>query len=78
MIEEDADFAVLDKTVYIATVNEGGKLQLEMRVKNGRGYVSRGPQFRRRSADRLHPGGFGPLARAQGATTRWKPRVSAR
>jgi DNA-directed RNA polymerase subunit alpha len=40
MIEEDADFAVLDKTVYIATVNEGGKLQLEMRIKNGRGYVS--------------------------------------
>ncbi len=32
MIEEDADFAVLDKTVYVATVNEGGKLQLEMRV----------------------------------------------
>src|SRR4051812_46498671 len=40
MIEEDADFAVLDKTVYIATVNEGGKLQIEMRVKNGRGYVA--------------------------------------
>src|SRR3954466_175532 len=28
MIEEDADFAVLDKTIYIATVSEGGKLQL--------------------------------------------------
>ena len=39
MIEEDADLAVLDKNVYIATVSEGGKLQLEMRVKNGRGYV---------------------------------------
>jgi len=39
MIEEDADFVVLDKSVYIATVSEGGKLQLEMRVKNGRGYV---------------------------------------
>ena len=45
MIEEDADFAVLDKTVYIATVNEGGKLQLEMRVKNGRGYVSADRNF---------------------------------
>src|SRR5438128_6538302 len=33
-IEEDADFAVLDKSVYIATVSEGGKLQIEMRVKN--------------------------------------------
>ena len=39
MIEEDADFAVLDKNVYVATVSEGGKLQLEMRIKNGRGYV---------------------------------------
>ena len=26
-IEEDADFAVLDKSVYIATVSEGGKLK---------------------------------------------------
>src|SRR6201992_3274713 len=37
-IEEDADFAVLDKSVYIATVSEGGKLQIEMRAKNGRCY----------------------------------------
>src|SRR3974377_2143882 len=36
-IEEDADFAVLDKSVYIATVSEGGKLETERRVKNGRG-----------------------------------------
>jgi DNA-directed RNA polymerase subunit alpha len=45
MIEEGADFAVLDKNVYIATVSEGGKLQLEMRVKNGRGYVSADRNF---------------------------------
>jgi DNA-directed RNA polymerase subunit alpha len=45
MIEEDADFAVLDKSVYIATVSEGGKLQLEMRVKNGRGYVGADRNF---------------------------------
>jgi DNA-directed RNA polymerase subunit alpha len=45
MIEEDADFAILDKTVYIATVNEGGKLQMEMRVKNGRGYVGADRNF---------------------------------
>jgi DNA-directed RNA polymerase subunit alpha len=45
MIEEDADFAVLDKSVYIATVNEGGKLQMEMRVKNGRGYVGADRNF---------------------------------
>ncbi len=45
MIEEDADFAVLDKNVYIATVSEGGKLQMEMRVKNGRGYVGADRNF---------------------------------
>jgi DNA-directed RNA polymerase subunit alpha len=45
MIEEDADFAILDKTVYIATVNEGGKVQMEMRVKNGRGYVGADRNF---------------------------------
>jgi len=45
MIEEDADLAVLDTIVYIATVSEGGKLQMEMRVKNGRGYVSADRNF---------------------------------
>ena len=45
MIGEDADFAVLDKNVYIATVSEGGKLELEMRVKNGRGYVGADRNF---------------------------------
>ncbi len=45
MIEESADLAVLDKSVYIATVSEGGKLQLEMRVKNGRGYVGADHNF---------------------------------
>ncbi len=38
-IEEDGDIAVLDKNVYIATVGEGGRLEVELRVKNGRGYV---------------------------------------
>jgi len=44
-IEEDADFAVLDKSVYIATVSEGGKLDMEMRLKKGRGYVSADKNF---------------------------------
>jgi len=39
-LEADADVEVLDKNVYIANVSEGGRLQIEMRVKNGRGYVS--------------------------------------
>ncbi len=45
MIEEEADVAVLDKNLYIATVGEGGKLLVEMRVKNGRGYVSADHNF---------------------------------
>src|SRR5476649_2802194 len=31
MIEADGDVEVLDKNVYIATVSEGGKLDMEMR-----------------------------------------------
>jgi len=45
MIEEDADLAVLDKKVYLATVSEGGKLQIEVRVKQGRGYVAADRNF---------------------------------
>ncbi len=40
MIQEDPDVEILDKDVYLATVSEGGKLHIEMRVKIGRGYVS--------------------------------------
>ncbi|HEV2616171.1 MAG TPA: DNA-directed RNA polymerase subunit alpha [Candidatus Acidoferrales bacterium] len=44
-IEEDADLAVLDKNVYLATVSEGGKFEMEIRVKNGRGYVAADRNF---------------------------------
>ena len=40
MIREDSDVEILDKDVYLATVSEGGKLEIEMRIKVGRGYVS--------------------------------------
>jgi DNA-directed RNA polymerase subunit alpha len=40
MIQEDPDVEILDKDVYLATVSEGGHLEIEMRVKVGRGYVS--------------------------------------
>src|SRR3990172_5316479 len=40
MIQEDPDVEILDNDVYIATVSEGGRLPIEMRVKLGRGYVS--------------------------------------
>jgi DNA-directed RNA polymerase subunit alpha len=45
MIEADGDVEVLDKTVYIATVSEGGKLDMEMRLKRGRGYVAADKNF---------------------------------
>ncbi|HWR37745.1 MAG TPA: DNA-directed RNA polymerase subunit alpha [Clostridia bacterium] len=45
MIETDADVEVLDKDVYIATVSEGGRLEMEMRLKKGRGYVSADKNF---------------------------------
>src|SRR5512147_610990 len=45
MIEADADVEVLDKDVYIATVSEGGRLDMEMRLKRGRGYVSADKNF---------------------------------
>jgi len=45
MIEADADVEVLDKDVYIATVSEGGKLDMEMRLKRGRGYTSADKNF---------------------------------
>ncbi len=39
-IETDSDIEVLDRNMHIATVGEGGKLAIEMRIKSGRGYVS--------------------------------------
>ena len=45
MIEADGDVKILDKDVYIATVSKGGKLDMEMRLKRGRGYVSADKEF---------------------------------
>ncbi|HVA01651.1 MAG TPA: DNA-directed RNA polymerase subunit alpha [Terriglobia bacterium] len=45
MIQENAEIEILDKDAYIATVSEGGSLRIEMRVKNGRGYVSAEKNF---------------------------------
>jgi DNA-directed RNA polymerase subunit alpha len=39
MIESDGDVEVLDKNIYIATVSEGGTLDMDLRLKVGRGYV---------------------------------------
>lgn len=44
-ITQDPDVEILDPNVHIATVGEGGKLKIEMRVRNGRGYVSADENF---------------------------------
>ena len=44
-IEVDHDIEVLDRTMHVATVGEGGKLQIEMRLRMGRGYVSADRNF---------------------------------
>jgi len=44
-IQTDQDVEVLDRNLHIATVSEGGKLNIEMRLKSGRGYVSADKNF---------------------------------
>ena len=39
-IRTDQDVEVLDKELHIATVERGGSLNMELRIKRGRGYVS--------------------------------------
>ncbi|NQW05428.1 MAG: DNA-directed RNA polymerase subunit alpha [Acidobacteria bacterium] len=44
-IEVDADVEVLEPEAHIATISEGGKLEMELRIKRGRGYVSADKNF---------------------------------
>ena len=44
-IETDADIEILEPDAHIATVADGGKLHMEMRVKRGRGYVAADKNF---------------------------------
>ncbi|HET6372447.1 MAG TPA: DNA-directed RNA polymerase subunit alpha, partial [Candidatus Polarisedimenticolia bacterium] len=44
-IETSANVEILDPDVHIATLSEEGKLNIEMRVKQGRGYVSADRNF---------------------------------
>ena len=39
-IEADGDVEILDDSIYIATISKGGELNVEMRLKTGRGYIS--------------------------------------
>jgi DNA-directed RNA polymerase subunit alpha len=44
-IQGDADVEILEPDAHIATVSEGGKLHMELRLKRGRGYVSADKNF---------------------------------
>jgi DNA-directed RNA polymerase subunit alpha len=55
-IRTDADVEVLDRNVHVATVSERGKLNIEMRLRKGRGYVSADRNF-----DEDLPLGFIPI-----------------
>jgi DNA-directed RNA polymerase subunit alpha len=45
MIEADGDVEILDPNVYVCTISEGGKIDMEMRLKRGRGYISADKNF---------------------------------
>jgi DNA-directed RNA polymerase subunit alpha len=44
-IQTDADVEILEPDAHIATVAENGRLQMEMRVRGGRGYISADKNF---------------------------------
>jgi DNA-directed RNA polymerase subunit alpha len=44
-IDTDADVEILEPEAHIATVSDGGKLHMELRMKRGRGYVSADKNF---------------------------------
>jgi DNA-directed RNA polymerase subunit alpha len=44
-ITADPDIEILDPNVHIATIGEGGRLKMEMRIKKGRGYVQADENF---------------------------------
>ena len=64
MIEADGDVEILDKNIYLATLSEGGKLDMEMRLKRGRGYISADKNFDADLGLGLYSRGFGSLAGA--------------
>jgi DNA-directed RNA polymerase subunit alpha len=44
-IASDPDVEILDPNVHIATIGDGGSLKIEMRIRNGRGYVPADENF---------------------------------
>ncbi len=72
MIECPPDIEVLDRNLHIATVSTGGKLQIEMRLKAGRGYVSRDRNF-----DEDLPVGYIPIDSVHSPVRKVKYTVEA-
>jgi DNA-directed RNA polymerase subunit alpha len=44
-ITQDPDIEILDPNIHIATIGDGGKLKIEMRIKKGRGYIQADENF---------------------------------
>lgn len=44
-IQTDGDIEILEPDAHIATVSEGGRLDMELRVRRGRGYISADKNF---------------------------------
>ncbi len=44
-INPDPEVEILDPNLHIATIGEGGALKIEMRIRNGRGYVQADENF---------------------------------
>jgi len=55
-LETDSDVEVLDRTMHVAQVQSSGKLNIEMRMRPGRGYVNA-----ERNEDEDLPTGFIPI-----------------
>ena len=69
-IEADADVEILEPEAHIATVSEGGKLHMELRMKRGRGYVSADKNFDEDLGIGWIPDRLGALAGQEGELPR--------
>jgi DNA-directed RNA polymerase subunit alpha len=72
MIDCPPDVEVLDRNLHIATISKGGKLNVEMRLKTGRGYISRD-----RNCDEDLPMGFIPIDSVHSPVRKVKYTVEA-
>jgi DNA-directed RNA polymerase subunit alpha len=72
MIDCPPDVEVLDRNLHLATISKGGQLNIEMRIKSGRGYVSRDRNF-----DEDLPMGYIPIDSVHSPVRKVKYTVEA-